>query len=570
MCALGAGLRLYGFERVAPTPYYDAAVRSMGLSWHNFFYGAIEPAGQVSIDKTPVELWLQVASTKLLGFSSTTLRLPEAIAGTLAVPLLYDLVRRGFGRAAGLAAATGLAVLPVAVLTSRSDTMDTMMGTLLLLAAWVIIRARPERRRRAVVLAGAIAGLAFEVKLFQTAVALPALALLAWLALESPRVRRARALGLAALAFTAVAAMWGVLATIAPGAHPYPVGSTDGSIWNVLVVYNGIDRLGTSASGAPAPPLLRLFEPAHLGALVGVELIGALAAGALAALLARRAAESTLSGDDQRRRIALGAGLGAWLVTGTFVFSLMSELRPRYLEAFTPAIAGVLGIGVVTLGLAAAHRARAALGLGACAAAAALAALAVGGGPSVTVSIGAALGAVALTLALALGPGSAGRARALAGAAVALTLVAALAVPVGTSARLVRTGAGDSGVAGRTPAATLEALSAYLRANQGRARYELASSSVAKAAPLIVRDARPVLMLTSLRGRPLLKPAQLAAKVQTGQVRFALIGRARCSPTGPGAPGCAPVVQWARAHGADVSRDAGLPTPGALYRLGSR
>ena len=61
----------------------------MGLSWHNFFFGAFEPGGSVSIDKPPVDLWLQVASVKLLGFSSTTLKLPEALAGIAAVPLLF-------------------------------------------------------------------------------------------------------------------------------------------------------------------------------------------------------------------------------------------------------------------------------------------------------------------------------------------------------------------------------------------------------------------------------------------------------------------------------------------------
>jgi hypothetical protein len=33
-CALGAGLRLWAFSRVPPNPFYDAAVRSMRLSWH--------------------------------------------------------------------------------------------------------------------------------------------------------------------------------------------------------------------------------------------------------------------------------------------------------------------------------------------------------------------------------------------------------------------------------------------------------------------------------------------------------------------------------------------------------
>ena len=120
-------LRLVHIGAVPPDPFYDAAVRSMGLSWHNFFFGAFEPGGSVSIDKPPVDLWLQVISVKLLGFSSTTLKLPEVLAGTAAVPLLYVLVRRLWNAAAGIAAAAAMAVLPIAVITARSDTMDGVM-----------------------------------------------------------------------------------------------------------------------------------------------------------------------------------------------------------------------------------------------------------------------------------------------------------------------------------------------------------------------------------------------------------------------------------------------------------
>src|ERR1700758_97554 len=119
-----AVLRLTQIAKVPPDPFYDAAVRSMTLSWHNFFFGAFEPGASVSIDKPPVDLWLQVISVKLLGFSSTTLKLPEAFAGIATVPLLYECVRRLWGFAAGVAAALAITVLPVEVITSRSDTMD--------------------------------------------------------------------------------------------------------------------------------------------------------------------------------------------------------------------------------------------------------------------------------------------------------------------------------------------------------------------------------------------------------------------------------------------------------------
>ena len=106
--ALGALLRFQAFGHVNANPYYDAAVRSMALNWHNFFVGAAEPAAGVSVDKIPFDLWLQVASVKLFGFSSTALRLPEALAATAAIPLLYDLIRRLFGSVAGLVAALAL------------------------------------------------------------------------------------------------------------------------------------------------------------------------------------------------------------------------------------------------------------------------------------------------------------------------------------------------------------------------------------------------------------------------------------------------------------------------------
>ena len=60
--------------------------------------------------------------------------------------------------------------------------------------------------------------------------------------------------------------------------------------------------------------------------------------------------------DARRRRSAVGWGLGVWLVTGLLVASFMARQWPRYLEAFTPAVAGVLGIGLVELGRAAARR----------------------------------------------------------------------------------------------------------------------------------------------------------------------------------------------------------------------
>src|ERR1700691_1569280 len=203
-----AALRLVHIGRVEPDPFYDAAVRSMGLSWHNFFFGAFEPGGSVSIDKPPVDLWLQVASVKLIGFSNTSLKLPEALAGTLAGPLLFLAVQRMWSTRAGLAAAAAQAVLPIEVITSRSDTMDGVMMALIVLALYLIVRAS-ERGSLVWLLAGAAAlGVAFDVKLLESLIALPGLAVLAYLGLPGSRRRRLLQLSAAGAVYVAVALAW--------------------------------------------------------------------------------------------------------------------------------------------------------------------------------------------------------------------------------------------------------------------------------------------------------------------------------------------------------------------------
>ncbi len=187
---LAAVLRLIEIGKVPPDPFYDAAVRSMTLSWHNFFFGAFEPAASVSIDKPPVDLWLQVVSVKVLGFTSTALKLPEALAGTAAVPLLYAAVRRLWSPLAGIAAAASLAVLPVEVITARSDTMDGVMMLLCVIALLLTARALETGRTAWLLGAAAALGVAFDVKLLESIVALPGLALLAALGLPGRWRRR--------------------------------------------------------------------------------------------------------------------------------------------------------------------------------------------------------------------------------------------------------------------------------------------------------------------------------------------------------------------------------------------
>ena len=95
---LGAFLRFYqlGAGGVGNT-YYAAAVKSMLMSWHNFFFVAFEPGGSVSLDKPPLGFWVQALSAYFLGLNGFALALPNAIAGVFSIFVVYKLVRRPFG-----------------------------------------------------------------------------------------------------------------------------------------------------------------------------------------------------------------------------------------------------------------------------------------------------------------------------------------------------------------------------------------------------------------------------------------------------------------------------------------
>ncbi len=587
---LAACLRLVSLAKVGENPFYDAAVRSMGDSLRNFFFGAFEPSGSVSVDKPPVDLWLQVASVKAFGFNDIALKLPEALGGTLAVPLLFDAVRRVFGTASGLCAALALAVLPEAVLTSRSDTMDSVMALLLVAALWCLIRAAQTRHSRWVLIAATCVGIAFNVKLLEAFVPVPAFAAGAWFACRGPSMHRVRTLCLALAILVGVSLSW-LTATGIVGSEPYAIGSTNGSPWNAAFVFNGLDRISppTPASptvvaipqpvaagpAAPAPKLTgadldvrlqitppgvaRLFERG--GALpvtrLGLELLAALLLG-LPALWARRR--------DGPAPLVAAVTIGVWIVIGTVFFSKMVRLHPRYMEAMSPAIAAGTGVGVAWLGSA---RGRRPLLAGTIAVAlAAYAAWATSGSVAAVVGLAATFaGAVGVVWA-AFGRATRNqRAARLAPWGVAFVLCGLLAAPFADAVHVIKIGLSDSGRPGSMPQSRVVALSNFLTANRGGARYEFAVMGATQAGELIVRDNLPVLVLTTFKGRPLITPEALAAAVDRGEVRYALLG-GYCLTPDPTNPACSPAAQWVRDHGIDVSAQAGVYT-GLVWQLGA-
>jgi 4-amino-4-deoxy-L-arabinose transferase-like glycosyltransferase len=601
---LAAVLRLLYIGKVSPDPFYDAAVRSMTLSWHNFFFGAFEPGGSVSIDKPPVDLWLQVASVKLFGFTSTTLKFPEVLAGIASVPLLFEVVRRIWSAAAGLAAALALTLLPVDVITSRSDTMDGVMMVLIVLALLFLVRAAETGRDRWLLGAAAALGVSFDVKLLESLVAVPGLAVFAYMALPGPPARRLARLAAAGAVYVLVALSWLTATQLAP-AHdrPFAIGSTNGSAWNAAFVFNGTDRLG----GKSQEPQFTVYQPGHhyptrtqserdhipivppsptrllatigplSGERLGLELLVALLLGTPALIWGRRRPEpedpeawedEEVLAKRMRLRRAGAAGLAVWMLAGIALFSTMSRLHPRYVEAFTPAVAAMLGIGVAW-SVVPRGRARLVALLGALAITVYYAErLLYGTTGAWWIALLGALGAATFALLARLRSLEADLRAVLAPTgALVLTLIAVLAIPLSADVTAIDNHVTDAGYVGALPTDVQRPVSAYLRAHQGSARYEVAALSATGIGSLIVQDARPVLVLTSYGSRVFTSVARLERLIAAGQVRYAFL-TGSCGRHGTSLnPACSAPAKWVRAHATDVSSQAGLSDSGLLWLL---
>ena len=253
---LAAGLRLWGLDQNGfGNPYYAAAVRSMLMNWHNFFFVSFDPVGWVSVDKPPVSLWIQTFSAKLLGFSGFSLIFPQVIEGTLSVVLVYFLVRRRFDAWAALIAALAMAVGPICVAVDRYNNTDECLMFVILLAAWALSLAVEKASRGLLLLALALVGVGFNTKMMVAFIILPTFYLLYWVGAVVPWKRRFADLTIGSLVLAMVALSWPLAVDFTPASQRPFVGSTqDNSMISLSLGWNGFQRLLSRRRGGPTVP----------------------------------------------------------------------------------------------------------------------------------------------------------------------------------------------------------------------------------------------------------------------------------------------------------------------------
>jgi 4-amino-4-deoxy-L-arabinose transferase-like glycosyltransferase len=246
---------LYGWQAAHAQfhGFYATAVKSMTLSWKAFVYGALDPAGSITIDKIPGFLWPQALSARVFGFHPWALALPQAVGGLLAIYVLHLTVRRWAGPTAGLLAAVILALTPVAASVFGKTLEDAALTVMLVFAAYAATRAVESGRLRYLLLTGLWVGLAFQAKMLQSWAVLPAFALVYLVAAPGTPARRLLHVLAAGAATVAVSFSWMLLTTVTPAQdRPYIDGSTNNNAFAMVIGYNGLARfsqVGLTAAG---------------------------------------------------------------------------------------------------------------------------------------------------------------------------------------------------------------------------------------------------------------------------------------------------------------------------------
>ena len=217
----------------------------MSTSWHDFLFGAFDPAGTVTVDKLPGALWVQALSLRVLGFHVWVLVLPQIIEGVLTILVLYRAVRRLAGPVAGIVAAVALASSPITVALNRGNVSDSLLILLTVLAADATSAALLRGSLRWLLLAGLWVGLAFQAKMLQAWLVLPAIGAAYLLAAPGPLRRRAGHVVLAGTLSVVVSLSWMSVVSLVPaGQRPYVDGTQDDSLFAQVFDYNGFARLG--------------------------------------------------------------------------------------------------------------------------------------------------------------------------------------------------------------------------------------------------------------------------------------------------------------------------------------
>ena len=235
--------------------YYAAGVKSMVLNFKNFFFVSFDPAGFVSIDKPPLGFWIQAISAKIFGFSGWSILLPQALAGIISIALIYYIVKRSFGYAAGIIAAICLAITPVFVAASRNNTIDNLLVLVLLIACVFFSKAAEKGKFKYLIISLIFIGLGFNIKMLEAYMIGPAIYITYLISSAAPLKKRIKHLVIGTVVLIAASLSWATIVDLVPSQNrPFVGSSTNNTVMELIFGHNGLERLSSNSGGMGGGP----------------------------------------------------------------------------------------------------------------------------------------------------------------------------------------------------------------------------------------------------------------------------------------------------------------------------
>ncbi|MEU0339955.1 glycosyltransferase family 39 protein [Streptomyces bobili] len=334
--------------------FYSAAVLSGTQSWKAWFFGSLDAGNFLTVDKPPFALMVMGLSCRVFGFGTWQMMLPLILSALGTIWILHSCVNRVWGHGAATVAALVLALTPITVAINRDNNPDTLLVFLMVGGAALALRAVHNGRLLPLLGSAACFGLAFNTKMLQGYIALPAVFAVYLYAAKPRLVKRLVNLGAAAVVLAVSSFWWAAAVSLVPAdERPYIGGSTDGTAWNLIMGYNGLGRvLGGEGNGgggggggggfSGTAGIGRMFNDTLGGQIswlipfAAIALVGGL-------VLCGRAPRTDLT------RAAL-LMWGGWTALHYLTFAMAEgTMHPYYTTALAPGIAALCGGGGLML-----------------------------------------------------------------------------------------------------------------------------------------------------------------------------------------------------------------------------
>ncbi|NUW02185.1 glycosyltransferase family 39 protein [Streptomyces sp. CAI 127] len=336
--------------------FYSAAVQAGSQSWKALFFGSLDSANAITVDKPPAALWPMALSVRMFGLNSWAILAPQVLMALATAAVLNSAVRRRFGPVAGLIAVAVFALTPVAALMFRFNNPDALLALLMTVTVWCVLRALEQGRTKWLLWAGAAVGLAFLTKTLQAFLILPPLAVLYAVCAPVPVRKRLGQLALSALTMVVAGGWWVAIVELMPASsRPYVGGSQNNSFLELTFGYNGLGRINGEETGSVGggggrgggggwgeTGIGRMFN-SEVGGQIAWLLPAALILLVAGLWLTRKA------GRTDSARAAFIAWGGALVMTAA-VFSFMAGIFHQYYTvALAPYVAALVAMGAVVL-----------------------------------------------------------------------------------------------------------------------------------------------------------------------------------------------------------------------------